>query len=1129
MAGLSDAAVPHVEQLSGALGSLPHAVLMTDAAGVTLTVAGKLRSTCGVALEPGCCWLELPESTPCADGATASPGHRQRERMPSAFALVLSQSGHAAEVQPDSDPQNEQYTHRQSDGALSQTVEVHHAQGPLCGFTTVATPVRMTGGATVAVLGLCIRSSDLTAERRLLIQYASVAIAQSWACPCGLGLHDPLAESQGGSIREAPWFDRRLLELLPAAVYVCDTQGEIRYFNDRAAELWGRVPKLGEDGDRYCASYRVYTPEGIPYTQAQLPMVSVLKTGNPVRNCEAILERPDGSRITVMVNIEPIRDDHNHLLGAVNIFQDISDRIEAEKVNGLLAAIVESSDDAIISKSFDGYITSWNAGAERLYGYSAEEAIGKPVAMLCTSQESAEIPSILDQVRRSKQLKHYETTRIRKDGSLAEVSVTVSPVKNASGQIVGASAIARDITDQKRLERERHANEERLQMALQAGRMGTWDWDLRHDRLQWSPGMEVIHGLAPGTFPGTFEAFRAGIHPDDRDGLLQAIEETIRTGREYEHEYRLIWPDGSIHWVEARGRVIRDAAGQAIQMLGICMEVTDRKRTEHDLRFLADASRSLVTLKDSDATLRGVTQVAVPNYADWCAVYMARDDGHLEPQAVAHVNPEKVAMAQHLLQHVSPDSTWLQGIQQAMRAGDTMLVEEITDELLRNVTSDEAHLQQIRSLGLKSFLCVPLAARRQILGVMLFASAESGRRYRQSDLSVAADLARRVAVAIENARLYEELQETARRKDEFLAMLAHELRNPLAPIRSGIDVLRLRGGDDDIIHLMQEQVEHLARLVDDLLDVSRIMRGKVQLRTEDIELASMASRALDSARPFIESQGHQLNVSLPDSPIWVEGDAIRLAQVLTNLLHNAAKYTDRGGQIWFTLRQQDHEAVFSVRDTGIGIPKSLLPHVFDLFIQADRSLERSQGGLGIGLTLVRNLVELHGGSVIVNSPGENQGSEFIVRLPTVAGPHSDQHRRDGAVATPACRRVLIVDDNLAAAKMLAMLIKSLGVTDVKCACDGPSGLQAVDEFRPELVLLDIGLPGMDGYEVGKAIREQRANDSILLVALTGYGQPEDRRKSKDLGFDDHLVKPLAIDSVRDLLRHPKLQARDAGR
>ncbi len=320
---------------------------------------------------------------------------------------------------------------------------------------------------------------------------------------------------------------------------------------------------------------------------------------------------------------------------------------------------------------------------------------------------------------------------------------------------------------------------------------------------------------------------------------------------------------------------------------------------------------------------------------------------------------------------------------------------------------------------------------------------------------------------------------------------------------------------------MQEQVEHVVRLVDDLLDVSRIMRGRIDLRKEPTELAALIHRSVNAVRPLIEAHLQDLSLKLPEEPIWLMVDPVRLVQVLENLLNNASKYTDAGGHIELSAEAEGSEAVIRVQDTGIGIEKELLPKVFELFTQSSRSLDRSQGGLGIGLTLVQRLLEMHEGSVSAQSDGVGKGSTFTVRLPIIK-PIEIAEKPVQEPKNSQSRRILVVDDNVGAARMLAMLLRKLGDHHVETAHDGKSAIAKVQESRPEVVLLDIGLPDMDGFQVGKTIRESSENNGLLLVALTGYGQLEARQKSKQVGFDEHLVKPPSIDQMREILTHPKL-------
>jgi len=484
-----------------------------------------------------------------------------------------------------------------------------------------------------------------------------------------------------------------------------------------------------------------------------------------------------------------------------------------------LAAIVESSDDAIISKDLNAIIRSWNRGAERLFGYTAQEAIGQPISMLVPHNRVDEVPGILERIRRGERVEHFETVRRRKDGTLLDVSLAVSPIHDARGWITGASKIARDITERK--------------LAEQA-------------------------------------------------------------------------------------------------------------------------------LKEAD-----------------------------------------------------------------------------------------------------------------------------------------------------------------RRKNEFLAMLAHELRNPLAPISNALQVMRLQGGDENAVQsafqMMERQVGQIVRLVDDLLDLSRVSRGNIELRREQVELESVVNHAVEAARPHFESMGQELTVTLPTAPVYLNGDPIRLIQVLGNLLSNAGKFTAKGGRIWLSVETESPQAILRVRDNGIGLAAHQLRRIFEMFTQVDTSLERTQTGLGIGLTLVKSLVEMHGGEVKARSAGLGHGSEFVVRLPILVAKSSEPPQPPVTEPTPTMsRRILVVDDNRDAAESLAMLLKLTG-HETQIAYDGVEAVESAASFRPDVVLLDIGLPKLNGYEAARKIREQGWSQGIVLIALTGWDQKEDRQKAKEFGFDGHLVKPVDHAALMKLL------------
>ena len=544
-----------------------------------------------------------------------------------------------------------------------------------------------------------------------------------------------------------------------------------------------------------------------------------------------VLIRRDGGDCAIDDSAAPIRDDAGNVSGCVLIFRDVSEqrRVERWKTEQLLtarllAAIIESSDDAIISKSLDGIIQTWNAGAERLFGYTAAEAVGRHISLIIPRERIDEEDRIIASLKAGHRIEHFETERMRADGGRRHVSLTISPLKDDAGNVVGASKIVRDMTD--------------------------------------------------------------------------------------------------------------------------------RKRAEDDLQRLA------------------------------------------------------------------------------------------------------------------------------------------------ADLS-----------------------EADRRKNEFLAMLAHELRNPLAPISNAARVLRLGGGTGEAVRsaseMLERQVGQMSRLVDDLLDMSRITRGRIELRTRRIELAPVIQQAVEAVRAQYKTMNHELTVTLPARPLHVEADPARLAQVVGNLLNNACKFTDSGGQVWLTVEEAHGQAVICVRDNGIGVAAEHLPRLFDMFAQVDTSLERSRDGLGIGLTLVKTLVDMHGGSVEAQSAGPGRGSTFTVRLPIAASP---EVQPSPAMSAPPSmtRRVLIVDDSLDGAESLAMLLGLAG-HETWQAHDGVEAVAAAERIRPDVILLDIGLPRMNGYEACRRIREQPWGREVTIVALTGWGQEDDRLQSREAGFDAHMVKPVDHEQLIELL------------
>jgi PAS domain S-box-containing protein len=919
--------------------------------------------------------------------------------------------------------------------------------------------------------------------------------------------------------REQSELLRVTLTSIGDAVITTDAAGRVTFLNTVAQDLtgWQLSDAQGHPLEQVFNIVNEHSRQNV-----ENPVAKVLREGHVVALANhTLLIAKDGTERPIDDSAAPITNGYGQIEGVVLVFRDVTEQKAAQQVvrdpADRLTGILAASLDHIYVVGRDGRYRFVSAGGASVMGFQSQAMIGKHWRELGLPAESMKrFDAQREKVLQTGSPLVEEMLYRSSTGDERYFEYVVTPLPSEHAQSDAVVVVSRDITERRKAEAARRENENRLQLVLQAGQMGTWNWDIDSDTVRWSPQLEAIHGLAPGTFPGTFEAYQHDIHPEDRERVIASIEHSLRTGQDHHVEYRLVLPDGSMRWVEARGTIFRDESQNPSQMIGVCVETTQRKRIEHDLRFLAEASQSLASLVDYESTLQRIASLAVPHFADWCSVDLPQEDGKLRQLAVAHADPAKVELAHELRTRWPPDPEGSDGVYQVFRTGRSVLVEEISDAMLRRATEDDEHLNMVGTLGLKSYMCVPLAVRENTIGVISFVSAESGRRYTTADLALAEDLGRRAAIACENSRLYAKLREEGRKKDEFLAMLAHELRNPLAPIRSGLDLLGLMGIDSDILETMQRQVEHLVRLVDDLLDVSRIMRGKIELRRESVEVATVVQRAVDTVRPLTEKNRQQLGINIPPKPIWIDADGVRMAQVISNLLNNATKYTEPGGKIEISVEPRDQRVFIRVRDTGIGISPDILPQVFDLFTQDQRSIDRSQGGLGIGLTVVKSLVEMHGGTVSVQSEGPGKGSEFAIVLPTIA-PAAKTNNVGQHPNSTAAMRILVVDDNVSAANMLSLLLEKLGDHQVFTAHDGIAALDAAKQYSPDLILLDIGLPKLDGLEVARQLRTHRQFDRVRLVALTGYGTEEDRRKSFDAGFDAHLVKPPGIEALQKLL------------
>jgi PAS domain S-box-containing protein len=611
------------------------------------------------------------------------------------------------------------------------------------------------------------------------------------------------------------------------------------------------------------------------------------------------------------------------------------------------------------------------------------------------------------------------------------------------------------------------------------------------------------------------------------------VARLLREGDRAEHtlpaDAVLVSPDGTEKPIDDGAALIRAQCGSVVGAVIVFRDATPRRREMERLAFLADASVELNASLDYEKTLSTVANLAVPAFADFCQVVMVVD-GVPRPLASAHADPEKAALAPTHYDPCELDRTF--GTGHVIATGEPKLVSEVTPAMIDEVSANGTCGEWLRQLKPRSYIGVPLKRGQETIGAITLVMADSGRCHDMRDLNVAVALAERAGIAVEHARLFEELRlaraeadarrrdaELANRsKDEFLAVLGHELRNPLAPIVMALELMKRRAGCSRESAIVERQVKHLIRLVDDLLDVSRILRSKAVLTKERVGVAQLVADGVALVSPLLEQRRHFVTVDVQEG-IWVQGDPVRLAQVVSNLMNNAAKYSPPGAPISVEAHCEGNEVVLRVRDTGMGIDPSVILSIFEPFVQSPQALDRAQGGLGLGLAIVRGLVHLHGGSVSAHSEGRGRGSEFVVRLPACVRDAlekaSDVRPRPRA-PTPRGERILVVDDNADAAALLVEGVRMLGYEAVE-APEAVSALALASSVRPAVALLDIGLPVIDGYDLARRLRELDGLADIKLVAVSGYGLESDRARSAAAGFDEHLVKPVTIEAVEAVI------------
>ncbi len=779
-----------------------------------------------------------------------------------------------------------------------------------------------------------------------------------------------------------------------------------------------------------------------------------------------------------------------------------------ERLNVTLASI----GDAVITTDRHARVTRFNAAAEAVTGWPASEAIGRPLHDVFAiinehTREPVQNPvhRVLHEGVTAGLANH--TLLIARDGREIPIDDSAAPIRSEDGKVAGVIMVFRDITERRRaehehaalLERERAAGNEidrarrdaetaveQLRVALEAGRMGTWEYTMRTGAVKWSPGLEAIHGFDPGSFPGTFEAFRNEIHPADRDSVLQAIGQAVEERRDHHVEYRIVRADGRVRWVEGRGQLFLDDAQQPDRMVGVCSDVTERKQAEERFRMVVEAAPAAMIMVDQRGTIVLINALAEQLLGCARNEIVGQPVDRFVPSRFRDRHPEHRR------------GFFAEARQRPMGVG--------------------RDLRAVRKDGSEVPVEIGLSPIETADGLFVLAAVTDITERKEVEEERAQLLVREQAARAE-------IERASRLKDEFLAVLSHELRTPLNAVLGYAHLLGSGALPADrtrhALDAIQRNAQAQARLVESLLDLSRVMAGKLELNVEQVDVSRIVDAAVDVIRPEAEAKGIRLDVVAPADAITLVADGGRLQQVFWNLLSNAIKFTPRGGKIAVGVTGQDGTVRVQVTDNGQGISPGFLPYVFDRFKQADNHRGGSPSGLGLGLALVREMVQAHGGTVVAESPGEGGGSTFTVTLPlsmatTAVAPHAaDGTPDDDVVESLPQIEILIVDDDGDVRDLLALLLESRGAT-VLSVSSATAALEAIDEHRPDVLLADLRMPEEDGYSLIRKLRaREREQDAARLpaIAVTAYASAADREQAIAAGYDWHMAKPVDPDAL----------------
>jgi PAS domain S-box-containing protein len=785
---------------------------------------------------------------------------------------------------------------------------------------------------------------------------------------------------------------------------------------------------------------------------------------------------------------QPIKDERGQVAEIILMHQDITDRVRAEETLRIseqrFRSLATAISQVVWTTGPDGKIVEDSPSGRQFTGQSFDEWKEDGWLSALHPDDRGRVAEAWAASVAAKTPYKTEFRVRRADGEYRWTTAHAVPLFNEDGSVrewIGANT---DVTEQRWAEQALRASERRMRFVFDAMPQKIYTATPAGSVDYINPAWATYTGLSAESILSW--GWTQFIHPDDLDDNLRSWQDSIASGQPLLREQRFRRFDGEYRWHLSRAVPLRDDAGTIVAWIGSNADIHEVKAAEAELALRLEAERRHSSV---------LAKVAAASQAL-----------HASP-SIGEGARELVARVRDLLQ-----------------THHACICLEADDELAWSIdaVSESGQCSQPAAPS-GDALAVPLVGHDGRRIGLLQASGKIDGPFTDEDRAILAQLASIAATGFENARLYASLQEQHRRKDEFLAMLAHELRNPLAPIRAAADLLSLPNVAEGTIRqtgaVIGRQVQHLSSLVDDLLDVSRVTRGQIELSTAVLDIGSVVAEAVEQVRPLVQAKRHELTVSLPAAPAQVAGDHKRLVQIVANILNNAAKYTPRGGRIEVTADTTEREVILRVRDNGIGIAPDLQPTVFNLFVQGERSSDRSQGGLGIGLALVRSLVGLHGGSVSCHSDGPGRGSSFTVTLPRLdQGPNAAGAGQAQAFVPVAARRlqVLVVDDNVDAADMLAMCLEVAGHCVMVEHC-GLAALARAAADKPDACILDIGLPDIDGYALARRLRAQPATAGVLLVAVTGYGSDQDKDNAIAAGFDHHLVKPVDSSALAALL------------